>query len=69
MFQKLVGPIKGMRKTRETTFIARTFESFPPRNWFDREGGESSLSLFLWLAVLFFRSDKRTRRPVWILET
>ena len=45
MFQKLVGPIKGMRKTPETTFIARTFESFPPRNWFDREGGGSSLSL------------------------
>lgn len=54
MFQKL-GPIKGMRKTRETTFIARTFESFPPRNWFDRKGGSSlSLSLSLWP---FFFSD------------
>lgn len=30
---------------------------------------ERKLSLSLWLTVLFFRSDKRTRRPVWILET
>lgn len=67
MFEKL-GPIKGMRKTRETTFIVPTFESFPPRNWFDRKEA-LSFSLSFWLTVLFFRSDKRTRRPVWILET
>lgn len=50
MFEKL-GPIKGMRKTRETTFIVRTFESFPPRNWFDRK---EALSLSGWP---FFFSD------------
>lgn len=52
MFEKL-GPIKGMRKTRETTFIVRTFESFPPRNWFDRKEA-LSLSLSGWP---FFFSD------------
>lgn len=50
MFEKL-DPIKGMRKTRETTFIVPTFESFPPRNWFDRK---EALSLSGWP---FFFSD------------